>query len=692
MIKRLVVALISIFVIGVVSAISVNMDFHVAIAGINKLHPGEDTEITLLIENEAKVTNFPLNENTSQLLKLITTAKDLRVEIDDRWIPIEVKSTNPQLIGDLPAGVVAKVKFRVKVYEKAEMGKYRIPIRLKYTKVTYSVTDYGAFITYIEDESDLEYVSIEIAKRDYDFSVKSIKSDLRTNERGLVEVIIENTGLNKICDAILYINSSPPLFPDPNAMSSYLGDLNVGEEAKATFKVYVADNALNQTYPAKLILKFKTTGKRQIVLTQTIGLSILNEGEFEILSVESLITSPKAIPIQKQIMQQTQPMQMPFISQKAEKRQSQGLQTITVIPSRGFVKIHIKVKAEMRDAVATLSFENPSIRVENSPYLRNLSEGEIKDLVFYVTSKAPPGKYRACLILKYKNELGDEEISRKHYVEVEIRSINPLKIEGVKTKNVGVGLKGDIELKLKNEGYKDVKNLKLYLISPDSSITPVSSSYFINELKPGEVRGVKFRVYVSNDAISGLHDVYVVERFDLDGVEDLVSIAEVPIPVKSKTAYFEILSVESDLHPDETGEVIVKVRNSGSLTVYNAVVKLELNPPLTIAGGSSLSSLIGQTQPGLYFIGTLNPGDIAIAKFRVDVDKDAGAGFYPVNIIVEYYDEDGYKHESSPITASVEVKEKPLITLLTATAITLAVIGLITAGKFLKRRFKHGKT
>ncbi|RLI85968.1 MAG: hypothetical protein DRP01_05160 [Archaeoglobales archaeon] len=86
------------------------------------------------IENEGRVENFILNENTSNLLALVITAKDLRVELEDDSAPIKVESLNPSLVGDLPSGMVAKVNFRVKVDEDAKLGVYKIPVKLKYTK------------------------------------------------------------------------------------------------------------------------------------------------------------------------------------------------------------------------------------------------------------------------------------------------------------------------------------------------------------------------------------------------------------------------------------------------------------------------------------------------------------------------------------------------------------------------------
>jgi len=663
-------------------ASAAEIEFHVSIVGDGKLHPGDDTAITILIENEGKVTDFPLNENTSQLLQLITTAKDLRVEIEDTG-PIKVETVNPQLVGDLPSGRIAKATFRVKVDKDAELGEYKIPVKLRYTKVTYTSTTSGIAVTYHEDECDVEYLKVEVVRKDYDFSVVSVDSSLKTGSEGKVDVVIKNTGSNKIYDAVLIINTTPPLIPNTKAMSAYLGDIDVDKEAEASFKVYVMDGALNQTYPAKLILKFKTSAGTPIVLSQPIGLKVVNDDSFIVTRVVSLITSPKTIPKTSAFKIQTQ--QIPQIQQQSFQ---QSVQTIT-IPSRGFVLVNIKnVGEDVSDAIAILSFNNPLIQVENTPHIGHFRKGESKSVLFYVKSKAPAGKYRACLMLKYRNELGDEEVSKKKYIEVEIKSTPPLKVERIETKNLGVGLKGDVRIFVKNYLNDTVTDAEFTIVTPDSSITPLSSVSFIDELKPNESKEVKFRLSVSDEATSGSYELYLIERFSLANAEDLVSIAEIPVIVESKTAHFEVLSIESHLYPDETGDVIVKIKNTGNMVIHNAVVELEVSTPLTIAGGSSLSGLIGKAQPGLYFIGTLKPGDIAIAKFRIDVDKDAGAGYYPAIVKVKYDDDEGYTHESNPITVSLEVREKPLLNPVTITATVLIAIAVVAGFRFARRRAK----
>ncbi|RLI80657.1 hypothetical protein DRP07_08980 [Archaeoglobales archaeon] len=87
----------------------------------------------------------------------------------------------------------------------------------------------------------------------------------------------------------------------------------------------------------------------------------------------------------------------------------------------------------------------------------------------------------------------------------------------------------------------------------------------------------------------------------------------------------------------------------------------------------------------------MNPGDTAIAKFRIEVDKDAGEGMFPVKIQLEYRDSQGYMHTSDEIVTSVEVKERPVVTPLIAGALILAVIAIIVAVRFARKRKRQAK-
>ena len=692
--------------LAILPATATQISFHVSVVGVGILHPGDEVPITLVIQNDARYDG-PFNENISDMLPMLTMAKNLRVELDSVYGVLKVKNVDEQVLGDLPSGVPARAVFFVKVPENAREGEHTIPIKLKYTRVEYDPINQK--LIYIDDR-DLEYFKISIEKKDYDFSILSVSSNLVAGKEGMVEVKIKNIGLNTIEDAMAILNCTPPIQPNPKAMTAFLGDLKSGEERTIKFKVFVMDGALNQTYPANLMLNFKIHGFRPMVLFKPLGLKVKTEKHFRLESVESFVTSPKAVKMSPSSIPSLSSLSsLPSIPSGMPSTGISGISgipsipsiptipsgkaipssgvpssasSVATIPSRGYISLTLtNLGEDVSDAYAFLSFDNPSIQVENSPYIGELKKGESKDLTFYLRNFAPPGDYMGYVVVRYINKLGDEELSGKLYLKLHVSDEPALKVLRSESRELIPGMTGELILNLENS--IQASNVNLYLLSPESGLRPVSSSAFVNDFS----KDVRFRISADGNLVAGLYKLYLVESFSTAKAKDLVSIAEVPVKVESKSAYFEIVSIESsDLYPDSTGYITIKIKNSGSMEVQNAVLKLELSPPLSIAGGSAIGGMIGQSQPGTYFIGKLKPGDTAIARFRVEVDKDAGVGMFPVKIQLEYRDSQGYMHTSDEIVASVEVKEKPTITPLIAGALVLAVIALIIAARFARKR------
>lgn len=673
-----------------VNALEAQIDFHVSVAGNDVFHPGDDTTLGLLIENDGKLTSIPAGTNITQLSQMLTTVRDLSIEIIDVKGPILVKTVNPQFIGDIPAGRIFKVNFGIEVPSNVTPGTYKIPVKLKYTMISYIQDFSGVHLTYLKDLVYTKYITLKIEQKKYDFGIISIKSELMANQEGLVEIIVENTGNKELYDANLILNCSYPLKPSPSAMTAYIGDVGPGERKSAKFKVYVMNDVLNQTYPATLMLSFRTSSGIPRLMTRPVGLDVSDNRSFAISETESLITSPGTIPQQQQAQAIKEPIIPSYSQIRSPKTTGQGSASILNVPSRGYVAFSIKnIGKDINNAVAFLHFDDPSIQVENSPSLGYFKNGEVKHVLFYVKSTAPPGKYRGYIVLKYLNRLGDEEISKRYYVETDISPSSYLSVGRVSAENLGVGLKGSVIIGIKNNMDRPVDDVMFYIISPDPSIVPLSSSAFADRIDSGALRDIRFRLSVSDEASTGYYNLYLVEKFNAGNARDLVNIVEVPVSVGSKKVHFEVTSINSNLYPDKTGEIVLQLKNTGNMEIHNAVVRLEVNPPLSMVGGSAIGNMVGQTQPGLYFIGTLKPQEIATARFRVDVDKDAGTGSYPVVVRIEYYDDEGYSHISNPMTASVKVEERPLISPLIAGTIVISASGLILAGIFVRKRLKR---
>jgi len=670
--RALMVLLIVLLAIHTVKADSADFSFHVSPVK-DTFHPGDEAPLILLVQNEAELKNFLVNENTSQAVPMLTTAYDVRVKIEACDVPITVETVNPQLLASIPAGGMMKAVFKIRVWDNASEGTYQIPLKIDFKKYEYTPTPNGMIVNMVDD-SYTAYFKIKIEKRDYDFAVHPVLNTIPESGEGVVELKVVNTGRYELRNASAILNVTPPLRINPKAMTAYLGDLKPGESRVVKFKVIALEGAFNGSYPAKLVLSFKTSFDVPMMLYRSFGIRVINERSFGVEELACLVTPSKTLRVSSSEKMSLPLPNLPFLKQKPQQMTMSGVITI---PTRGYVKVRITNNGEtIRDAYAMLVSPNPLIKAENTPYIGTLRHGESKVLTFYVTCYAPAGSYMGYVLIKYKR-FGDELVSPKLYVRIEVSPEPALRVVNVKTFNLAVGMKGEIDLKLAGKG----ENAELYLLSPDGNVKPLTSSACV-------VNGTaKFRVEVSGDALPGYHRLYAIERFDCDGAQDLVSVAEFNVYVNPKMAYFQIVSVRSEgLYPDATGTVYVEVRNAGNTPVYNAVVMLYVNTPLSIAGSSGLGSLMGQSQPGTYFIGTLNPGEVKVAKFRIKVDKHAGAGSYPATVRIKYYDSQGYSYTSDSITVSVEVKSSPLLTPLTATALLLAAIGIGIGAYFGRKR------
>ncbi len=676
-----------------VSAISAEMNFH-ATCVPDTLHPGELAKLTILIDNDAKASGFVVNANTSELLKMITTVYNVRANLSGD-LPFTVENAHYQFVGTIPQGMPGKAVFIVKVPDNAKPGTYSIPVTLKYTQIVATPTSQGFSLTYLDDQVDTVYAKISIARKDFDVSLKS-NSALYAGAEGTVKIAVINTGRYTMDNVSVAVNTTPPFMPNVGAATAFLGKLSPGQTKYASIKLFVSSSAVNQTYPLRVLVVFTTPGGKPVMIPKEVGIRVLSRDVFEVSVLNSRV--PRYVPLppttglsQPQTLQQAQSTpsvmsptstHLPSMSSPLPSALSGASTQSTAsntVPSIGYMTLEVKDCSSLaKDVTVNVIFTNPMLTAVNNPYLGTLKPGQTKKALIYVRSLAPEGTYKAYVVISYKNAEGDSVVSKKYPVAVRITS-PAFKVVEIETKNLYVGNTGEVDVTVSG----NVSNANFYLLSPDPSIKPVSlTSYAFSSNST-----LKFRVYVSSQAADGYHCMYLIGRYDEGNATNLVSVLKVPVFVESKMVLFRVVKVESiGLYPDETGTVKVTVVNAGNTPVYNAVVELGISPPLSIAGESEISSMIGVSTPGMYFVGTLKPNQSATASFRIKVDKHAGAGSYPANVRILYYDSNGYKHVSNSITVSVEVKNKPLLTPLTASALVFTLIGIAIAVRYARKR------
>ncbi len=670
----LIAVLMVIAMITPTAALSAEMKFH-ATCIPDTLHPGELTKITVLIDNDARANGFVVNPNTSDLMNIITTAYNVRANMSGD-LPFTVENAHYQLVGTIPSARVGKAIFIVKVPDNAKSGTYSVPVHLKYTQIVATQTTNGFMLTYLE-QVDTVYVKINIVKKDFDISLKSLTS-LLAGEEGTVKIAVTNTGKYTMDNLSIVANLTPPFKPNPGSNTAFLGKINPGQTKYAEIKLFVSSSALNQTYPLKLLISFNTPGGKPIIFPKIIGIRVISKDIFNLKVISSNV--PRYVPLPPTVNLPPPSTTTTSNSQftTTQNPEQTQMNTMDTIYSIGYVVVKVTSNTLAKDVTLNMISTNPMITAITNPYVGTLKPGESKEAIFYIRSMAPEGTYKAFIVVSYKNSAGDSVISKKYPVAIRVCS-PPFKVVKISTKNLYVGNIGEVDVKVTG----NITNANFYLISPDPSIKPVS----LTSYAPNSNSTLHFRVYVYSQSTDGYHCMYLVGRYDEGDANNLVSIVKIPIFVEPKTVLFRVEKVESiGLYPDETGTVKVTVVNAGNAPVYNAVVELGVSAPLSIAGESAIGSMIGVTIPGTYFVGTLKPGQSATASFRIKVDKHAGAGNYPANVRILYYDSNGYKHLSNSITVSVEVKNKPLLTPLTISATIFTAIGFILAIRYAKKR------
>jgi hypothetical protein len=114
----------------------------------------------------------------------------------------------------------------------------------------------------------------------------------------------------------------------------------------------------------------------------------------------------------------------------------------------------------------------------------------------------------------------------------------------------------------------------------------------------------------------------------------------IQISVKEE-ARFEVTDVSGELVADEEGMLSVTYKNVGSLPIKDAIVRISASDPFSTTDDQA-------------FIGSIAPGESAVALFNLKVDETATTKMYGINSEIKYEDVDGHDRISDNIKIQVE--------------------------------------
>ncbi|BAW28793.1 MAG: COG1361 S-layer family protein [Methanosarcina thermophila] len=268
--------------------------------------------------------------------------------------------------------------------------------------------------------------------------------------------------------------------------------------------------------------------------------------------------------------------------------------------------------------------------------------------------------------------IGDNEFSRGDTVTLNIELMNKGKITGFKVENevdlgdyVGEMLQ-QAEMQYEAQATTAVGILAT-LKSEDPNIKVKSGPQQAGTLRQGKQSAspTKFTIEINKNASAGTYPLTLELSYqyqhnvqvggdEFDATTGVVTNKEVGIWYENKTQtqtlnikvkkepYFEVTNVTGDLYPDEGGMLRVTYKNIGEEPAKDATVRISAADPFSTTDDQA-------------YLGTLNPGESAVAIFDMDVDETATPKPYSLNSEILYEDADGHDQVSDSIKINTEV-------------------------------------
>lgn len=295
------------------------------------------------------------------------------------------------------------------------------------------------------------------------------------------------------------------------------------------------------------------------------------------------------------------------------------------------------------------------------PVQAAVPEGFDFDKNFYTVSGGPD--LEASLI-------GDDGYSRGDTVTLNIGLMNKGVISGFKSeKDAQTALDTVLqqsEMKYETQAVTAVGILAT-LKSDSPNITVKSGPQEAGTLQQGKQSSspVKFTVEISKNAPAGIYPLTLdlsykyqknaaVTGDELDantgmvtnqGVgiwyENATQSQTIQIEVKNEP-YFEVTEVNGSVYPEEGGMLYVTYKNIGEEPAKDATVRLSASDPFSTTDDQA-------------YLGTLNPGDSAVAVFNMDVDKTATPKPYSLDSEILYEDSEGHNQISDSVKVNTQV-------------------------------------
>lgn len=298
-----------------------------------------------------------------------------------------------------------------------------------------------------------------------------------------------------------------------------------------------------------------------------------------------------------------------------------------------------------------------------------------------VDETATEGSYTVNVVFiytRYSDAVGTrggyERFKQVEPITIKIRGRPELKVvvKSSSPEKIRPGDLAEVRISVVNLGSEKVRNVLLYPKgSPPVDLLWYSEVLYINEIPPQGQGSVSLAVDVAEKAAAGDYSLPMRISYEDGSGKRLETDAVVTVTV-DEIADFEVRPVLNDVTAGERDVMITyELRNIGSLEAEDVKAVLKASYPFTPTGNE-------------YFVGSLKPGSKTEIAFHVDIDDDASAQRYPVDIILQWKEED--RDYSDKLSSYIYVDKAEETQSYYALGLLILLALAVAARKFFKKR------
>jgi hypothetical protein len=328
---------------------------------------------------------------------------------------------------------------------------------------------------------------------------------------------------------------------------------------------------------------------------------------------------------------------------------------------------------------------------------RGMSTTQPITFQLYIHKDAQPGTYKLDLKLEYQYLSGVDWLnpggtspqfdfhwgSRVQQVQISVTVVGTY-FSAVVTQTEGVraGATGIITVDIQNSGASEAYGVTAEIV-PGTSISPVGPASFLGDVDGNSSVTTQLKVSVSKEAIAKDSSVGILVKYKDDRDIPRQSLLTVGVMVEGElTLEVQNIQVDGRLTPGSERVITISIVNAGDYEAKDAVARINIVNPFATAPFS--------TTDDTAYIGTLQPGESGLAKFRISVDTDAVPKPYILEVEVQYWDSLGNSYTSDTMRATVTVQQPSGLSTTAIVLISLAgVVVVVVLVNVVRRRRKR---